>query len=158
MSRWHGPGKNTTKGYYWRNVECHYCGKRYRDFRIWHYYPWYQGVDMWEECKMELRLEREPPGSDEPPDPNRPVNRRAVLGRMFQYKQEGWKKHVEKCEEYYEMSIYVNNFTGHKRRLVGIDNKSGDVETYILEDDEGNTQGWSKVHFERCWKPLVGDE
>lgn len=154
MSRWHGPGRHTTKGYYWRGVVCPFCGLKYRDFRIAVYFPWLEYVDMWDESKIELRLEREPPGSDEPPDPNRPVNRRSVLGRMFQYKQEGWKRHLRECEEVY-MCIYVNNSTGDRLQLVDVEDPVDGPKTYILEDEDGNKHRWAEIHFKRCWKPLL---
>jgi len=106
---------------------------------------------------MELRLEREPPGSDDPPDPNRPVNRRSVLGRMHQYKQEGWKKHLEDCEREVYMCTYVNKNTGTQMRLVDTET-SGELVTYILEDEAGKKHRWSEMHFKRCWQPLSETE
>lgn len=92
---WHGPGRNTRKGYYWRYVRCEYCGMYYRDLRIEHYF----GMDdPWECCKEEVKHEAAIARSN---GEYKFVTRRTVLGRMFQYKQQAWREHLSMCEEHY---------------------------------------------------------
>lgn len=155
MPRWSGPGRRTTPGHYWRTISCEYCGLKYRDFRITDELPWMD--NPWELAMQELVSEREPPGTDEVPDPSRPVNRWAVLGRMFQYKQEGWKKHLDTCEEWFRMCTYINNHTGEQATLIKEEELSG-RKFYTLQYLDGETARWSDVHFKRSWSKLEDSE
>lgn len=150
MPRWKGPGRYSTPGHYWRHVTCEFCGLKYKDFRITDEFPWV--VNPWNEAKTELRLAREPPGSDDPPDPSKPVNRRSVLGRMFQYKQDAWKIHLRRCEEESMSQIYVNRATQEEAELLDVQETMGfTVYTLRLKSKDKN-ELWNEIHFKRCWK------
>lgn len=103
MPRWTGKGRHSTEGYIWRHEKCPICGLRYRDFRIKEYFPDVGSSfgEIWTFCKNELRLERDK--SEARGDYSKPVNRRSVLGRMFEYKQQGWARHIQICEEQQEL-------------------------------------------------------
>jgi hypothetical protein len=99
VGRWHGPGRNTTKGYRWRKESCEYCGFKYKNLRIADYFPdvGYTLSQVWDNCKAELRRERE--AAELAGDYSQPVNRRSVLGRMHEYKQDAWRQHTRVCAE-----------------------------------------------------------
>lgn len=93
MPRWKGHGRHSRPGYSWRHAECEYCGLKYRNFRVKDACPWIE--NLWAECLQEQLLEVE---ARDRPDPSKPINRRSVLGRMFQYKQKAWQEHTRECE------------------------------------------------------------
>jgi len=73
---------------YWASVVCGHCGLAYAALRA--------GITFAEAYREVFSESREACQSG---DYGKPADRRAALGRMFQYKQGLWNEHLRQCDE-----------------------------------------------------------